>query len=137
MDFLSNIFSKDPLDIMLTEYNIIKNNGRRCDLLNRVRLASYFNLNDEYGRGSFLKIIDIASKQSTPIIVRFKCLMLLHSLIMSSGAYFEWVLDREIVLPEAKELQTKKSSSTKAVKTWFEETFIEYYNYLRKICLHC
>jgi hypothetical protein len=79
--------------MFLGEFNINSSNARRCDLLNRSRLAAYFDLHDKYGKESLTKVIDLANKPSVNPITRMKYIMLLHSLILSSPMFYDFVLE--------------------------------------------
>lgn len=147
---MQNFFSfltRDPLSVFLNEYNINRNNGRRCDLINRSRLVNYFDVSDPHGREAFLKVIEMASKPSTASIIRLKYVMLLHSLVISSNLFYDFILDNEISIPKPKpeEQQADKSdrqdkhekrSAEKAVAGWIEGAVQIYYNYVRRICMH-
>jgi hypothetical protein len=146
MQNLLSFLSRDPLTHFLGEYNINRNNPRRCDLINRSRVVTYFDITDPHGREALRKVIKIASKPSTSSIVRLKYVMLLHSLVISSNLFYDFILDNEIVIPQQsapdalaerneKQERQEKGSPAKAVVGWIENAVQLYYNYVRRICM--
>lgn len=134
MNFFVRVFKRDPLTLFLGELAINNKNNRRCDLLNRSRLVSYFDLNDEFGREALLKVIELAGQPNTSTTMQIKIVMLLHALVLTSPRFYDFILDNEITLPEA--LMDIRPTAEKSIGSWLQQATVQYYNYVRRICLH-
>lgn len=97
---LRMLASTDECAHMLADLNISGENTKRCDLLHRSCLLGLFDCVIDENRKSLLKVIKKANTQSTHPIVRLKCTMLLHFLLMNSNMCYEFVLDNPIKFGE-------------------------------------
>lgn len=60
--------------------------------------------------------------------------MLLHALVLTSPMFYDFILDNEVTMPVLP--SQSRSVQDRSIANWLPQATIQYYNYVRRICLH-